>query len=63
MLQPLPRSGACKRLTGWHAELTAFRRDLHAHPELGFEETMRPPPTTLVAAALALACICVKGAP
>jgi hippurate hydrolase len=23
---------------GWHAELTAFRRDLHANPELGFEE-------------------------
>ncbi len=22
----------------FHAELTAFRRDLHAHPELGFEE-------------------------
>jgi hippurate hydrolase len=22
-----------------HAELTAFRRDIHAHPELGFEET------------------------
>jgi len=21
-----------------HAELTALRRDLHAHPELGFEE-------------------------
>src|SRR5688572_9841028 len=38
MLQPLPRSGAYKRLTGWQGELTAFRRDLHAHPELGFEE-------------------------
>ena len=38
MLQPIPRSGAYKRLTGWHGELTAFRRDLHAHPELGFEE-------------------------
>ena len=32
------RSGAYQRLVGWHAELTAFRRDLHAHPELGFEE-------------------------
>jgi hippurate hydrolase len=31
-------SGAYQRLTGWHAELTAFRRDLHAHPELGYEE-------------------------
>ncbi len=30
--------GAYRRLTGWHTELTAFRRDLHAHPELGFEE-------------------------
>jgi amidohydrolase len=25
-------------LRGHHAELTALRRDLHAHPELGFEE-------------------------
>jgi len=32
------RSGAYQRLASWHAELTAFRRDLHAHPELGFEE-------------------------
>src|SRR5436309_5064132 len=32
-------AGAYQRLVGWHAELTAFRRDLHAHPELGFEET------------------------
>ncbi|HJV59931.1 MAG TPA: M20 aminoacylase family protein [Albitalea sp.] len=30
--------GAYQRLLGWHAELTAFRRDLHAHPELGYEE-------------------------
>ena len=32
------RDGAYARLAGWHGELTAFRRDLHAHPELGFEE-------------------------
>jgi amidohydrolase len=40
MLQPLNRSsqGAYQRLASWHGELTAFRRDLHAHPELGFEE-------------------------
>jgi amidohydrolase len=38
MPQPLQRSGAYQRLAGWHGELTAFRRDLHAHPELGFEE-------------------------
>jgi amidohydrolase len=38
MLAPLARSGAYKRLTAWQGELTAFRRDLHAHPELGFEE-------------------------
>ncbi|MBU4612016.1 amidohydrolase [Achromobacter sp. GG226] len=25
-------------LLAWHPELTAIRRDLHAHPELGFEE-------------------------
>jgi amidohydrolase len=31
-------AGAYQRLAGWHGELTAFRRDLHAHPELGFEE-------------------------
>jgi len=31
-------SGAYQRLVGWHGELTALRRDLHAHPELGFEE-------------------------
>ncbi|MGD9835380.1 MAG: amidohydrolase, partial [Piscinibacter sp.] len=30
--------GAYQRLAAWHGELTAFRRDLHAHPELGFEE-------------------------
>ena len=34
----LPDSGAYRRLAEWHGELTAFRRDLHAHPELGFEE-------------------------
>jgi amidohydrolase len=38
MLKPIDRSGAYKRLSDWHSELTAFRRDLHAHPELGFEE-------------------------
>jgi amidohydrolase len=40
MLQAVDRanSGAYRRLAGWHGELTAFRRDLHAHPELGFEE-------------------------
>jgi amidohydrolase len=40
MLQALDRagSGAYRRLAGWHGELTAFRRDLHAHPEIGFEE-------------------------
>jgi amidohydrolase len=32
------KSGAYRRLASWHAELTAFRRDLHAHPELGYEE-------------------------
>jgi hippurate hydrolase len=40
MLQTIDRAsnGAYRRLVGWHGELTAFRRDLHAHPELGFEE-------------------------
>ncbi len=32
-------AGAYQRLKAWHSELTAFRRDLHAHPELGFEES------------------------
>jgi len=34
----LPSDVAYRRLAAWHGELTAFRRDLHAHPELGFEE-------------------------
>jgi hippurate hydrolase len=40
MLQTLEQAGggAYRRLVAWHGELTAFRRDLHAHPELGFEE-------------------------
>lgn len=25
-------------IRGYHAELTAFRRDIHAHPEIAFEE-------------------------
>lgn len=29
---------AFARIRAFHPELTAFRRDLHAHPELGFEE-------------------------
>ena len=32
-------NGAYRRLLALRTELTAFRRDLHAHPELGFEET------------------------
>lgn len=31
-------SGVFRRIAQFHPELTAFRRDLHAHPELGFEE-------------------------
>jgi amidohydrolase len=33
-----PVGGLFERLRAIHPELTAFRRDLHAHPELGFEE-------------------------
>jgi len=29
---------AFAQIAQFHPELTAFRRDLHAHPELGFEE-------------------------
>ena len=35
---PQPQAGVYRRLVEWQGELTAFRRDLHAHPELGFEE-------------------------
>jgi amidohydrolase len=39
MLSLLSNSGALfEHLRVMHPELTAFRRDLHAHPELGFEE-------------------------
>ena len=40
MLQALkaPAGGLFERLRALHPELTAFRRDLHAHPVLGFEE-------------------------
>jgi amidohydrolase len=34
----LGRGGVFSHIAGFHAELTALRRDLHAHPELGFEE-------------------------
>ena len=30
---------AIDRIAEFHAELTAFRRDIHAHPELGFAES------------------------
>ena len=29
---------ATTRLNDWHDEMTAWRRDFHAHPEIGFEE-------------------------
>jgi amidohydrolase len=35
----LAAAEAYQRLSQWHGELTAFRRDLHAHPEIGFQET------------------------
>ena len=39
MTQPLSAHGrAFARIAQYHTELTALRRDLHAHPELGFEE-------------------------
>ena len=40
MLLPRLKAGgrAFAQIAEFHPELTAFRRDLHAHPELGFEE-------------------------
>jgi hippurate hydrolase len=38
MLMQSPHHGIYRRMVQFHPELTAFRRDLHAHPELGFEE-------------------------
>ncbi len=40
MLAPVLKANgsAFARIREFHPELTAFRRDLHAHPELGFEE-------------------------
>src|SRR5436190_22790111 len=35
---PILFMGPVEFLRAQHAELTAIRRDLHAHPELGFEE-------------------------
>src|SRR3974377_1477813 len=35
---PARRMGPIEHLRLEHAALTAVRRDLHAHPELGFEE-------------------------
>lgn len=37
-LRPIGHGPVFERLVAMHPELTAFRRDLHAHPELGFEE-------------------------
>jgi hippurate hydrolase len=34
----LAHARAFARIAQFHPELTSFRRDLHAHPELGFEE-------------------------
>ena len=42
--------GPVERVRGFHAELTAVRRDIHAHPELAFEERRT---ADLVAAKLA----------
>jgi amidohydrolase len=30
--------GSIDRIAEWHSDLTEIRRDIHAHPELGFEE-------------------------
>jgi hypothetical protein len=33
-----PHGRAFAHIAAFHPELTALRRDLHAHPEIGFEE-------------------------
>lgn len=38
MLMQASHHGIFRHIAQFHPELTAFRRDLHAHPELGFEE-------------------------
>lgn len=38
LLQPLAHGRAFAQIAHYHGELTALRRDLHTHPELGFEE-------------------------
>jgi hippurate hydrolase len=38
MNKPLTPPSPLEQIRGFHDQLTAFRRDLHAHPELGFEE-------------------------
>ena len=30
--------GVIGRIAAFHDDLTSWRRDIHAHPELGFEE-------------------------
>ncbi len=32
------QAGSIERIAEWQSELTEIRRDIHAHPELGFEE-------------------------
>jgi hippurate hydrolase len=38
MLMSTTCSGRLKHISAYHEQLTRIRRDLHAHPELGFEE-------------------------
>jgi amidohydrolase len=38
MLMTTASQGRIKHISAYHAELTRIRRDLHAHPEIGFEE-------------------------
>jgi amidohydrolase len=38
MLMTTASQGRLKHISAYHEELTRIRRDLHAHPEIGFEE-------------------------